>query len=47
MAGREIFSEPEMSYREWDIVDAPYRETIVSRVDSPCEDLMEIHGFWL
>ncbi len=43
MTGREIFPELEISYREWHIVDAPYRETIVSRVDSPCEDLMEIH----
>lgn len=43
MAGREIFPKLEISYREWHIVDAPYRETIVSWVDSPCEDLMEIH----
>lgn len=43
MAGMEIFPELEISHREWHIVDTPYRETIVSWVDSPSEDLMEIH----
>lgn len=40
---REIFRDPEISYREWHIVDTADRETIVSRVDSPGQDLMEIH----
>lgn len=43
MTGREKFPVLEISYREWHIVDIPYRETIVSRVDSPREDLMKIH----
>lgn len=44
---RKIFWEPEISYREWHIVDIAYRETIVSRVDSACENLMEIHDYCL
>lgn len=43
MAGIKMFPGLEISYRERHIVDAPYRETIVPRVDSPREDLMEIH----
>lgn len=38
-----MFQEPEISHREWHVVDTANRETIVSRVDSPRKDLMEIH----
>lgn len=38
-----MLPESEISYREWHIVDASYRETVVSRVDSSRKDLMEIH----
>lgn len=40
---RKDFRNTEISYREWHVVDAANRETIVSWVHSPCEDLMEIH----
>lgn len=39
----KCFRIPGVSYREWHTVDAANRETIVSRVNSPGEDLMEIH----
>lgn len=42
-----IFSVFLSSYRERHMVDTPYRKTIISRVDSPSEDLMEIHDFQL
>lgn len=40
----KIFQESAITYCEWYVVDSPNRETIVSRVDGACEDLMEIHG---
>lgn len=42
--GRKIPPGVEITHREWHIVDTPYRETTVPRVDSSCEDLVEIHG---
>lgn len=34
---------PSSAHREWDVPDAAHRIAVVSRVDSPGEDLMQMH----